>query len=1833
VAVPSTKTIPEAPGSGLVVLGRRALWATLTLMTLSSWNLACGDDAGDSGDAPADVQQDATSSDAPPGDAPAGDALDDADVSAPPVSQPLYVYSAPSEYAFVGAEYRYRPRVSGAGTPALELIEAPPGMTLGADGRLRWTPGLEDVGAARVTLRATLGGDLATQTYRIEVRAVTTFARDTVGSAGGSVVAYVAPEGLDGAALVLPPGAVKEDTTLELGVLSEPLVVPGLWPDAPTRQLVLGPPGTAFHRPFVLHLPYPPELAADVSELQVFVLDEASGAWGTAPIIGHDPLRHTLFVESTHFSIYTVAQSVLSTALTLYDLDGLDGCHKSYASQAFLEQPLSAVPATSVRQLDPDIYEAAVASGEALDVAALVQHPDFHGSLQVRKIHSFAFRHQDEDVLSFVMKHQSVHVTLFAPGDGTASLAIARGEQQATPAWIRRDINLHADWPEIDAILRGASNYARISTSLWCCTYLSGPLREFTVFKDLVVKPIFVHLPGDATERPHEGASHAFENYLPASAYTKGPASVPAASPDTDCDWIDDEVQDELGAGLSLSGAPGQLVQAAAGEAVSLECAVHGGASGDALEWSVDAASTSLTILSSGPSSSTAEVVAAEPGLHLVTCALPDAMGGASYQFAIEAHAPDPTIEPPPCVLATTAESVPAGGALGLAGAAGPSELDVDQLVTRWGLVVSGALEPSEHISPTDGAEATFAPDQPGSYTVGCQIFWGAAGGPIGEATIEVLDEGANQPPSNFYVSPPAAIVAPGEPLTLTAYAYDPDGDALTFTWEPAELVAELADDTHEGDDNQRSSAVFVADTPGFYQLTVSVSDGNHPAQVRSAGVSVLIGQEGPLAWVDPDEVIFPTTEVGAEVKAHVWLRNVGTVPITWASSVAGEGFEAGSFSGTLHPNGAIGPEVRFVPPAAGSFAGTFTYTFEGGTIDVPLHGVAVDEVCDGAGQCEICTPSCAGRDCGDDGCGGSCGTCPAGSVCGGLVCVADPCPGVTCPIEAACLNAADLARIDDPHKPSPAAIATSCGAQVCVAQIGTPDPFEACVDSCMRDGASPIEAVELTDGCRGCYAALVRCTAEHCVNQDGAASGDGQSCQATHCLPQFFVCSGLESPSSCVPMCADDPDACGDDGCGGSCGTCPAGSVCGGLFCVADPCLGVTCPPGQSCEDGVCLGGGCEPSCGLATCGDDGCGGSCGTCPAGSVCDGLACVADPCLGVTCPPGQSCADGVCLGEGCEPSCGLATCGDDGCGGSCGHCEANEYCVLGHCSATLPGCPAGHCTVPPPVCDGHTRVELTLAGCIGAECIFHEHTQDCASDGDVCEEGACVTPCEPACPSDWRCVEGACAAPCTAGCDPFDVCDDGWCLPVSGCSPAECAPEPPACVTESTVATYQVVGCDDSGCVHESTTTGCALDETCHAGGCRRPAACEPACEETEACVGGGCTSPGAARIQASNTHTCHVDSDGVTWCWGSNSGGQLGAGLGTYGVTSVLPVRVVVETGDGGLAVKTDWVKMNTGIGGRTCGIDADSRAWCWGSHGNTHAVAVPAEDGGDPWTDWIGITAGGGQVCGWRHDSGSVSAWCWGDSSSGKTGLGSFELRTTPGPVVGAGGGSAFDDWVELSAGTDHTCGVRADGSLWCWGRNQWDQLGVTGLTEMCGAAACTTVPLPVQGEGWVQVAAGARHTCARKQDGSLWCWGRNNVGQLGLGMNPLDFGSGVVVPTRVGVNDDWTHVAVHEFNTCALRDDASLWCWGRNNAGNLGIGSTSSWSTIPVPVLSVDAGEPWTDWVGVTVGQHHTCGLRPGLFPVWCWGDASYGKLGNEDAESPTTSPIPVPSLAAHD
>ena len=236
----------------------------------------------------------------------------------------------------------------------------------------------------------------------------------------------------------------------------------------------------------------------------------------------------------------------------------------------------------------------------------------------------------------------------------------------------------------------------------------------------------------------------------------------------------------------------------------------------------------------------------------------------------------------------------------------------------------------------------------------------------------------------------------------------------------------------------------------------------------------------------------------------------------------------------------------------------------------------------------------------------------------------------------------------------------------------------------------------------------------------------------------------------------------------------------------------------------------------------------------------------------------------------------------------------------------------------------------------------------------------------------------------------------------------------------------------------------------------------------------------------------------------------------------------------------------------------------------------------------WSSVDAGGHHSFGIRTDG---SLWVCGVNSFGELGMGDTIERHTPTRI------GAWNDWVAVTTGQWHSSlGIRADGSLWAWGANINGQLGL-------GDTANKHIPNRVGiWNDWIAVTTGGLHSLGVRSDGSLWAWGANVDGRLGLGDATERH-----VPTRVGTWSDWETVVACTNHSFGIRADGSLWAWGWNDHGQLGLGDTTERHT----PTRVGTGN---DWVAVSSNYWHSLGIRADG-SLWAWGDNIYGQLGQGD------------------
>jgi alpha-tubulin suppressor-like RCC1 family protein len=324
------------------------------------------------------------------------------------------------------------------------------------------------------------------------------------------------------------------------------------------------------------------------------------------------------------------------------------------------------------------------------------------------------------------------------------------------------------------------------------------------------------------------------------------------------------------------------------------------------------------------------------------------------------------------------------------------------------------------------------------------------------------------------------------------------------------------------------------------------------------------------------------------------------------------------------------------------------------------------------------------------------------------------------------------------------------------------------------------------------------------------------------------------------------------------------------------------------------------------------------------------------------------------------------------------------------------------------------------------------------------------------------------------------------------------------------------------------------------------------------------TSAGGAnwkQVSSGDYQTAAIKTDGTLWIWGRNPTGQLG-------VNDTNNRCTPVTTFAGG----TNWKQVECGY--HTAAIKTDGTLWVWGNNSfgslginvtTTRCTPVTTFAGG---TNWKQVSCGGQHTAAIKTDG---TLWTWGLSDFGYDGALGINVAGAAGtrctPVTTFAGGT---NWKQVSCGNFHTAAIKTDGTLWIWGSNSYGKLGINNTTT----PICTPVTTFAGGTNWKQVACGQQYTAAIKTDGTLWVWGQNTggVGPGALGTNDTTNRSTPVTTFAGGTN--WKQVACGQQCTAAIKTDGTLWVWGYNVSGQLGVNDTNLRCT---PVTTFAGGTNW--------------------------------------------------------
>jgi alpha-tubulin suppressor-like RCC1 family protein len=304
-----------------------------------------------------------------------------------------------------------------------------------------------------------------------------------------------------------------------------------------------------------------------------------------------------------------------------------------------------------------------------------------------------------------------------------------------------------------------------------------------------------------------------------------------------------------------------------------------------------------------------------------------------------------------------------------------------------------------------------------------------------------------------------------------------------------------------------------------------------------------------------------------------------------------------------------------------------------------------------------------------------------------------------------------------------------------------------------------------------------------------------------------------------------------------------------------------------------------------------------------------------------------------------------------------------------------------------------------------------------------------------------------------------------------------------------------------------------------------------------------------------------------------------------------------------------------------TCGISATGNTYCWGEgsmgrlgSGADRSSAVPVlVDGG---LIFSALSAGGESTCALT----GFAAFCWGSNNARQLGTGGKFDSWVPAAVAGS------HVFQVLEVGTVHACGLASDGAALCWGSDWGGQIGN-------GARPRPFQPDTVAGgQRFAAISPGWSFTCGATTDGVPYCWGFNEHRQLGADEDESchtlsgDYRPCSTDPLAVGTTQRFSAIVAGTVHVCGLTSSGNAYCWGANDAGQLGIGTTT---VVPGPTPVVGD----ISFAALTAGDRHTCGLTADG-AAYCWGDNALGALGTADVgehcQGDPCSTIPVRAAA---
>ncbi len=295
------------------------------------------------------------------------------------------------------------------------------------------------------------------------------------------------------------------------------------------------------------------------------------------------------------------------------------------------------------------------------------------------------------------------------------------------------------------------------------------------------------------------------------------------------------------------------------------------------------------------------------------------------------------------------------------------------------------------------------------------------------------------------------------------------------------------------------------------------------------------------------------------------------------------------------------------------------------------------------------------------------------------------------------------------------------------------------------------------------------------------------------------------------------------------------------------------------------------------------------------------------------------------------------------------------------------------------------------------------------------------------------------------------------------------------------------------------------------------------------------------------------------------------------------------------------WNQVSAGIF-HTAAIKSDGTLWACGSNdygqlgiGSNQSSLVPIQIGTD--NNWKHVSMGRRHCIALKNDG---TLWTWGANYWGQVGDGTTVQKNLPGQI------GPNKVWTKVSAGSDHNIALAADSTIWAWGDNNWAQLALP-VGQFGVAFKSEMVKIGIQND-WIDILAGGDSNFGLKVDKTLWGWGHNETGHLGIGpINQNTFYRGS--PTKVLNSQPWKKLSTSGGHTAGIDFEGKLWLWGSNTKGQIGDGTTIQ---INIPTLIENNAE----WIDVSCGGRHTLAIRSDN-SLWAWGLNQSGQLGDGTTE----------------